>query len=249
MGGTSPVSRRRLFADRLGFYDDRSRLLDKYGWLLLLIAVTITLSALVNLADAASGRLQEAMTLLMLYSTAAMLWLAMSASGVSRRWRIFIAIGMGLALAASTLTIGLLLVSGVTERVDYVTTPPYASLMYILLAFVVVVRRLLVHRQVTRSTLLGAVAAYLLLPLWFANLFQAVNSLDGPFFGTPQPNTTFMYYSLTTLTTLGSSYEPKGDLPRLLTATEALVGQLFLVTFVAMIVGLMATRWRSADQP
>ena len=49
-----------------------------------------------------------------------------------------------------------------------------------------------------------------------------------------------MYFSLTSITTLGygdlAAVSPAG---RLLATTEAVIGQVYLVTFVAMIVGLI----------
>jgi hypothetical protein len=59
-----------------------------------------------------------------------------------------------------------------------------------------------------------------------------------------------MYFSLVTITTLGygdlAAVEPLG---RLLTTIEAVIGQVYLVTFVAMIVGLMVEqRQRRTDE-
>ena len=55
-----------------------------------------------------------------------------------------------------------------------------------------------------------------------------------------------MYFSLVTITTLGygdlSAAEPFG---RLLTTVEAVVGQVYLVTFVGMIVGLIVGQQQS----
>jgi Ion channel len=42
---------------------------------------------------------------------------------------------------------------------------------------------------------------------------------------------------------------PASDVGRLLAALEALLGQVFLVTFVALLVGLLAERWRVNRSP
>ena len=54
-----------------------------------------------------------------------------------------------------------------------------------------------------------------------------------------------MYFSLTTITTVGyGDLTAQTHLGRLLANSEAVVGQVYLVTFVAMIVGLRAQAWR-----
>lgn len=79
----------------------------------------------------------------------------------------------------------------------------------------------------------------------FNYAFLAADAYQPPFFGQPEPTTSFMYYSLVTATTLG--YGDPGaatNLGRLLSTSEAVIGQVFLVTFVAMLVGLLAQAWR-----
>ena len=104
------------------------------------------------------------------------------------------------------------------------------------------VRRLLQHRTVSVGTLQGAIAAYLLIPVAYYYVFQALDARGSDlFFGQPESATSFMYFSLSTITTLG--YGDLGattDLGRLLATSEAVIGQIYLVTFVGMIVGLFA---------
>jgi hypothetical protein len=120
---------------------------------------------------------------------------------------------------------------------------------------VAVAGRLLRHREVTNATLLGAIAAYLLIPLAFFELFVALDTWTGqPFFGEPQPSPSYMYFSLTTVTTVGyGDLTPASDLARLAANAEAVIGQVYLVTFVAMIVGLRAQQWgnrhRGGEEP
>ncbi len=113
-----------------------------------------------------------------------------------------------------------------------------------------IIRRLVQHREVTRGTLLGAISGYLLLPIAFFYVFIASTTLTRvPFFGDPQPTTSYMYFSLTTITTTGygdlTAASPFG---RLLAMAEAVTGQVYLVTFVAMLVGLFAAN-RMAGRP
>jgi len=55
-----------------------------------------------------------------------------------------------------------------------------------------------------------------------------------------------MYFSLVTVTTLGyGDLAAATNLGRLLSTTGAVIGQVYLVTFVAMLVALLAQSWRS----
>ena len=77
----------------------------------------------------------------------------------------------------------------------------------------------------------------------FDFIFLTVGGYQGtPFFGSEEPPTSFTCYSLVTITTLGYGDLSAAALGRLLSTTEAVLGQVYLVTFVAMIVGLLAQR-------
>ncbi len=75
----------------------------------------------------------------------------------------------------------------------------------------------------------------------FASLFSAVAALsDVPFFadGATPTLSSLQYFSFTTLTTVGyGDLAPATRLGRSLAITEALVGQIYLVTVVALLVG------------
>ena len=117
-----------------------------------------------------------------------------------------------------------------------------------MLSFFFVIHRLLRHRRVTASTLLGAITAYLFIPLSFYYAFLVVDGLtSAPFFGSPG-RTGIHVFSLTTVTTLGyGDLVPLNNFGELLATTEALLGQLYsLVVVVALIVGLMASGWQNA---
>jgi voltage-gated potassium channel Kch len=107
--------------------------------------------------------------------------------------------------------------------------------------------RLVRHREVTRGTLLGSVSGYLLIALTYFYLFLALERLlDEHFFGVDVPTQSFMYFSLVTITTTGyGDLAAQSDLGRLLATSEAVIGQIYLVTFVAMIVGLFISGRRT----
>ena len=105
---------------------------------------------------------------------------------------------------------------------------------------VLVVRHILRHRVITLQTIAGALSAYLLIGLMFAELYTAMSRLGpAPFFAAGQvaDSATVQYFSFTTLTTLGyGDYTAAHDAARAIAVLEALLGQVFLVTLVARLV-------------
>jgi hypothetical protein len=114
------------------------------------------------------------------------------------------------------------------------------SILLSLAAIVSIVTRLSQRRATTLTTLSGAVAIYLLVGLSFADLYMFMAQLAGtPFFAQtgPHGSVAYVYFSFTTLTTVGFGDLSAGTDPgRMLAVMEALLGQLYLVTVVAFIV-------------
>jgi drug/metabolite transporter (DMT)-like permease len=105
---------------------------------------------------------------------------------------------------------------------------------------VLVVRHILRHRVVTLETIAGALSAYLVIGLMFAEIFTGMARFDGGSFfadGQPADPATVQYFSFTTLTTLGyGDYTAVTNTGRAVAVLEALGGQIFLVTLVARLV-------------
>ena len=107
--------------------------------------------------------------------------------------------------------------------------------------------------RVTSDTILGAICVYLLIAMFFFMLYSSLELMTpGSFIGVegrvsdavggPRPLGRYpdlLYYSLVTMTTLGfGDITPVGALPRVLSATEAVIGQLFVAILIARLVGL-----------
>jgi voltage-gated potassium channel Kch len=220
-------------------FDDKSRFLDRYGRLLGITVVTVVLLALVDLSKLEEDPIARVGSLIAFVLVGTMLLLALRASGLSRRWQ-------RVADVVVWVTVGLMMFITITSA--FVALPVNASpapLLIVGLALIappVVVRRLIEHGEVTRATLLGAICGYLLIPVAFFFAFLACNeSSAGPFFANPEASPSYMYFSLTTLTTVGyGDLTAVTNVGRLLASAEAVLGQVYLVTFVAMIVGLYA---------
>jgi len=227
------------------FFDDRSPHVDRFGALLTLTAATIVTLSLTGLARPGAGTAGLAGTALTTVIVGGTLLLALRASGVARGWRMAADVVVGLMVAVVVLAV--VVVWTVPGTDAEVTLGAEIWVVLSVLAPVVVVRRLLHHHDVTRRTLEGAISAYLLIPVAFQFIFLTVDDLlPGGFFGSPKPPMAFMYFSLTTVTTVGyGDLAPASDVGRLLATVEALLGQVFLVTFVALLVGLLGERWRA----
>jgi Ion channel len=108
------------------------------------------------------------------------------------------------------------------------------------------VRDMVESREVTLETLSGVLSIYLLAGMFFSFVYSAVDALgDEAFFeelADPE-RSDFLYFSYTTLTTTGfGDLTAATELGRTLSVTEALVGQIYLVTIVALIVSNLRPR-------
>ena len=110
----------------------------------------------------------------------------------------------------------------------------------LLLAVVLIVRRVLAKPSVTIQSIYGALSAYIIIGLMFAACYSAIGYLGGgPFFtgGQAASTETFQYFSFTTLTTLGyGDFTAASNGGRAIAVMEALTGQVFLATLVARLV-------------
>jgi hypothetical protein len=113
---------------------------------------------------------------------------------------------------------------------------------------VAVVRSLRAHGAVTIEAVLGALCFFLLAGLFFAFVYGAIENLGGdPFFagGATVTQQRLVYFSFTTLTTTGyGDFTARTDYGHMLSITEALFGQIYLVTIVTVIVSNLAPRRR-----
>lgn len=106
-------------------------------------------------------------------------------------------------------------------------------------AVAAVARRLREFRTVSMQMVLGLLTIYLLIGLFFAYVDLAVAVLLGGFFVSgPVRLSSHVYFSYVTLATVGyGDFTPAEGLPQALAVLEALIGQLYLVSVVALAVG------------
>ncbi len=128
------------------------------------------------------------------------------------------------------------------------STAGIVGLLLAVVAPIVILRRIVVSPTITVRLVLGALAIYLLLGLAYAYLFPLVATLSKePFFvQTPTPNASdYIYFSYTTLATIGfGDFTAGTSLGRMISVSEGLVGQLYLVSAVALLVGNVGRQLR-----
>ena len=95
--------------------------------------------------------------------------------------------------------------------------------------------------EVNRQSIAGAICIYLLLGMLFSFAYGSAAKLGSGFFfaqGTDGTAAIRLYFSYITMATVGyGDYTVAGDLGRTLAVLEGLLGQLYLVTVVALLVG------------
>jgi hypothetical protein len=177
----------------------------------------------------------------------ATLLLALWAAEVRR----FLGLGVAIVVAVVTLSI-----------VEAINANPAGGAMRVANALVVllapgvtilgVVRILRAKQTVTLDAVFGVLSVYILLGMLFAFIYGSIDRFGGyPFFAGGQPATVAhcLYFSFTTLTTVGyGDLTARTNLGHTLSVSEALFGQIYLVTIVSLIVANLGRSRPAAGQ-
>jgi hypothetical protein len=164
----------------------------------------------------------------------------------SKRWRRIATIGLiylmaqsvGVALAGETY-------HGIAARLALL------NLIYIVAIPFLMTRHVLTAPRVTTNMIFGGLCAYFLLAICWGQSFYILHQLNPMAFnfGSDAPDlSTVLYFSYTTLTTLGyGDLTPQSELARSLATMEAFTGQIYLAVLVARLVSLHTTAASSAE--
>ncbi len=203
---------------------------DSYGMTLVIIAATYIMS--VSLPPSYAG-LVVAIQMLAV-------WLIFRVSRAKRRAR---SIGRLFLVIIGALLVGQVL-SSVLGGKDYAQGLPLLSATLYFLAPIVVLRDVAARPTVDEESLYGALASYLLIGMFFAFAYRFVSQVQtSPFYGPNGDGTQaqHLFFSFVTLTTTGyGNLVPASNPGQTLAVTEALMGQIFLLTAFAKIV----SAWR-----
>ena len=125
-----------------------------------------------------------------------------------------------------------------------------SGLLFFAFAIVLIIRHLIEAQHVTLNTISASLCAYMLLGVFWANVYSLLELLEPGAFSIPsrvgaeagigaERTLDLLYYSFTTMTTLGyGDITPSSAFARMFAVTQAVVGQVILVVLVAHLVGL-----------
>jgi len=155
-----------------------------------------------------------------------------------------------LALVVVAATIVLSIVEGAAGAIDGRAVRAANGLLVALAPpaiMVGVVRSLRETQAVSLEAVFGVLCVYLLLGMLYAFVYGALDHLGGEhsFFAGAEPATvsSCLYFSFTTLSTVGyGDFTARTNLGHTLSVSEALLGQIYLVTIVSLIVANLGRR-------
>ncbi|HEY1592653.1 MAG TPA: potassium channel family protein [Solirubrobacteraceae bacterium] len=224
-----------LTADKAAASERRAR----YGLLLAAIFASFGFQGI-----ASPGDWQQIVITALLATTLVLALWAASA----RAWVIRVAIGVGALLVVLTIVLALTGHSGGAG-------PRLANLLLVVLAppaiVLGVVRNLRARRHVTVEAVFGVLCLYILLGMCFAFLYGSIDRLGQQQFFAQHVSASVsncLYFSFTTLTTVGyGDLTAATNLGHTLSNAESLIGQIYLVTVVAVLVSNLSRPQRRAQ--
>lgn len=205
-----------------------NELAGRYGFVLGLILLDYVALSLLSGETATWARVVAQISL------GVTLIVTLIAAQVHRRWLIvgavFVFAGL-FALGGAALTNG-----DALTNVVYVT-----GALLVIVTPVLILRDISEHTLVTTDTVMGAACAYMLFGICFALIYGTVGQfMPQGFFGAGRsPTSDFLFFSFTTLTTVGyGNLVPATPVGQSLAMVEALSGQIYLVIVVARLVSI-----------
>lgn len=126
--------------------------------------------------------------------------------------------------------------------------------VFLAITIIVMSKRIMTENIITEDTILGGICIYLMIGLVWFLFYDLVTLLDSSSFdnldqGATSPSQKLLYFSITTLTTLGyGDITPNSGLAMTLTNLEAIVGQMFPAIFIARLVGLYSNEENTKRQ-
>ena len=210
---------------------ERLRSTHSYGFVLMLVLVAICVLA------AAPDDTWAWVVFVLLQAVILRIALWTSGLGTAARWSSLLLTVLVIALAAAQLAWASKHANGVAGVVNA---------LIIVATCVVIAIGVLDQGTINAQSVLGVVTIYLLLGLFYCFVFSAVAVFgDGPFFaqGTDGTVADRLYFSYVTIATLGyGDLTPAETTGRMLAVAEAIFGQLYLVTVVAVVVSRLRPR-------
>jgi hypothetical protein len=217
----------------------QTRRTGRYGLLLLACVLSVAVQGTID-----PGAVQQ---VIVTGLAGACLLLAFRAANLAPR---LIQIATALALAALAVAVVRATAGGVGDGAARLMNAALVALGPPAVA-VGVVRDLRATRQVRLEAVFGVLSLYMLIGIAFGFVYGAIDKLgDDPFFAGGQAATVShcLYFSFTTLATVGyGDFVARTDVGHTLAVSEALIGQIYLVTVVSLIVSNLGRPARRDD--
>jgi Ion channel len=205
---------------------------DAFGLVLILVLTTYVLASVVDNREWAA--------VLLTLSTSATSVVALTSAHARPRVvrRAVVVAGLAILLAMASATFGGRLCLNIAS---------FLEICLLLVAMGAVLQRVLTSDSVSSRTILGAISVYTALGIVFTWAYGLIDRIEGGgFFGesVQTQGNDFLFFSYTTLTTTGyGDLVPAGQVGRMVSGFEMMLGQIFLVTLVAGLVSL----WRPGE--
>jgi hypothetical protein len=205
---------------------------DAFGLVLLLVLATYVLASVV------SDRGWSAVLIAIATTATAVVALTSSHAPPTlvRRSILFAALAILLAIASAAF-------GGHT----FLNIASFIIMVLLAISMGAVLQRVVTSGSVSSRTILGAISVYASLGLLFTWAYGLIDRIEGGDFfgdGVSTASGDFIFFSYTTLTTTGyGDLVPSGQVGRMVSGLEMMLGQIFLVTLVAGLVSL----WRPGE--
>ncbi len=189
------------------------------------------------------------------YAADTLFYLLLAAAAFSvRHSRFFkLAIFLGAGAIAGECT------SYVSDRIVILIITNFISCAYLALVTLLIAIEVTRHRSISADTVMGGLCVYVLIGVFWTIIFINLElirprsfdfGVHGPHPGMDATYGLLMYYSFVTLLTIGyGDVVPFSSMAQTLTIMEGLIGQFYLIFFMATLVGLYVQKRQGRDSP
>lgn len=149
-----------------------------------------------------------------------------------------------LASVLAVPTIGFNWASDFVESIDLYLAGDICGVLFFIFVVLRVLRFIWKQERVSGDLIIGAAVVYLLMAVTWSYIYLIIETIQPGSFAAPEgmgqwSRYPFLYYSLVTLTTLGyGDITPSTSVAGSFSVLEAVIGQLYLATMIAWLVGV-----------